>query len=277
MSKKFLLFVPLLLLTPVVASADCTDLVHHSDNEYDTDWDARAYSEIWSSDMYGGDCTDNPYKYYAKVRVRCDADRLYLYRLSQSAEWSDAKEEIDCGNNDVGSGGGCTGYDRSFSSGEHTVTLRSDTGDVRSAFFVCFDHDEGDDGSWAWTWTGWAYYGNRVVFEPRVTRKCSDGDSYWYDSLDRKGDIYEDCGDNSCDDWGTKYCDGDKIKQDRTCYERGCNNGDCYENVYYETRTVDTCKLGCYNGECLNDKTIGVIDRLLEKIVHLFGFKGWTM
>lgn len=225
-------------------TGDCTDLVKHNTNEnYYPDEDysgsAHAYAEIDLSRMYGKDCSQNPYKDFAKVRVSCEGysresdGPLYVYRLDQNADWDDAKDEITCTEY------GCAGDDQEFSSGTHTVNLRDEAGEIDSVFFICYDYDSSS--YWTWTWTGWGFYGSRKVCESRKTKKCSNDDVYWYDSCNNKEDKVDECGSDSCQDWGSSYCDANKVKKDRTCYERGCSSGSCFQNTNQETKTVETC------------------------------------
>lgn len=309
--KIFLIFLFTLVIGVARASADCRDLIHSNTGDYyypDPDWpsSAHAHAKIETSRIYGEDCTYNPYKNYARVRVRCQGDHLYLYRMSQNANWDDAKKEITCNK------WGCAGPDETtYSTGStHTITLRSNKGDMRSAFFVCYDYHETSD-YWAWAWTGMGYWGDKKVFKSRASKKCYDDDIYWYDSLDRREDKYKECGSKTCGSWGQNYCDGDDVKQDRTCTERGCSDSTCFEKTTTETKiaescegertgnnycykgnvvrnidektclngncvwmsarveTVEKCKFGCVNGNCVQPK--GTFELIFEGILKKLG------
>lgn len=199
---------------PFSVTGDCTDFTKHGVNENwypDEDYSgsAHARAEIRLSRIYGNDCTDNPFKDFAKIRVSCEGysktqGPLYLYRLDPNDDWDDAKQEINC--NEYG----CVGEDRAFSSGSHTITLRDRKGEMDSIFFICYDYDESSR-YWAWTWKGWGFWGHREVYESHTDKKCSDGDVYWYDSKGDREEIYEDCSQyEKCENERCKLKDSDE-------------------------------------------------------------------
>ena len=82
---------------------------------------------------------------------------------------------------------------------------------------------------------------------------CSgDGNLYWYDQNNFRNDREQDCGEDSCDEWGENFCQYDDVYRARTCYTRGCSNGACFENTYSEPELVEYCasSAGCSNGTC---------------------------
>jgi hypothetical protein len=59
------------------------------------------------------------------------------------------------------------------------------------------------------------------------------------------------CGSDSCDAWGDWYCaDGNTRERARTCYNRGCSGGNCYETSYQDTEQID-CEKDGYPGKCI--------------------------
>ncbi len=61
-----------------------------------------------------------------------------------------------------------------------------------------------------------------------------------------------DCGDNSCGSYGTNYCINNSVYHNRTCNDRGCNLGVCFNNSRNDESLVQNCNSGCSNEECLN-------------------------
>lgn len=274
MSKKLIPFIAVFFLLIPLASASCTDFDYENTGEnYYPDQDysgtAHAYAKIQTSRMYGEDCTDNPYKEYAKVRVDCDGysrvsnGPFYLYRLGPNADWDDAKEEISCNK------WGCVGYDEYFSSGTHTITLRDEKGEMDTAFFVCYDYDKSSEGYWAWTWTGMGFYGTRSVYNSHSYKQCSGGDIYWYDSLDRKEDKYQQCG-------------SDKVCQDTKCVcspqeEKRCYNGDVYwyDSCGNRGNLRERCEAdeACSNGSCGKPAGGSVLEFLEDIMQSIFNLR----
>ncbi len=74
----------------------------------------------------------------------------------------------------------------------------------------------------------------------------------------------QDCGSNYCENWAVCGCDGNYIKECRTCHNKGCNNGACYDNPYTEERRSTNCDVSdgcaagtyrdfsCSNGACVS-------------------------
>jgi len=88
---------------------------------------------------------------------------------------------------------------------------------------------------------------------PQNYLSCFENDVWWFSgSTHQPLSKYQECGEDSCDAWGEKYCQGNKVYQKRTCYDRGCANGSCYSNQYTDTRLVEECAQDetCVNGEC---------------------------
>lgn len=64
--------------------------------------------------------------------------------------------------------------------------------------------------------------------------------------------IKQDCGTNSCLNFGTNYCKANDVYHSRTCYNNGCSSGSCFNNSYNDEALVQSCISGCNNGQCLN-------------------------
>jgi hypothetical protein len=85
---------------------------------------------------------------------------------------------------------------------------------------------------------------------------CYNSDSYWYDSNNSRQDIYEDCGSDYCGSWGSTYCSGNSVYKERTCYDKGCSSGSCFNNSNTEKSLVRTCNSNetCSNGQCIEQQ-----------------------
>ncbi len=93
---------------------------------------------------------------------------------------------------------------------------------------------------------------NSSCEQPSNYLSCYNNDVWWFNSLGQLLSKYQECGDDFCENWGEKYCVGNKVYQQRTCYDRGCANGACYSNQYKDTRLVKECASDetCVNGKC---------------------------
>jgi len=113
--------------------------------------------------------------------------------------------------------------------------------------------------------------------EEEPPKCCSDddcSDDYYSDNYCKNGDVYRDfhdffcdlgicneniiselfenCGENSCNDWDY-YCKNDDVYRDRTCYNRGCDSGSCFENEILEEELYEECDEDCEDGKCIDE------------------------
>jgi len=68
--------------------------------------------------------------------------------------------------------------------------------------------------------------------------------------IDREPTLVNDCGINSCTQW-ENYCSLDELRKTRDCYNKGCLDGGCFNELNVEDNLVDVCEYGCLDGECL--------------------------
>jgi|GEM_PF-6654321 len=232
-------------------SGNCKDYTLHNHNINDKYRPANCKAKIHLSDIYGRDCTKYPYIDYAKINVKCEGDKLYVYKGGPDEDWNDIRSRIKCGQ------GYCTGYDKSFPGGEHEITLKNAPGKMNSYFFICYDYDY-KDGWWCWVWTGWGFWGNREV----VKSECNPGETkcegYTYYECSNykwkdKGKVVGKCGveclrDLDCGKvmYSDNYCSGDIVYRNKTFYI--CDNYQC--NVHTEKEEVQVCEYGCEDGAC---------------------------
>ncbi|MBM3233908.1 PKD domain-containing protein [Candidatus Pacearchaeota archaeon] len=61
-----------------------------------------------------------------------------------------------------------------------------------------------------------------------------------------------DCGSNYCDSFGNNYCKSGNVYHSRTCYDKGCSSGACFNNQRIDEQLVQTCSSSqiCSNGMC---------------------------
>ncbi|MFW5884841.1 MAG: hypothetical protein ACOCUF_01240 [Patescibacteria group bacterium] len=85
-----------------------------------------------------------------------------------------------------------------------------------------------------------------------ANKGCSGGNCYTDWDYNTCGNHFvENCGSDSCDSWGDWDCaDGSTRERARTCYNRGCSGGSCYETPYQDTEQID-CEKDGYPGKCL--------------------------
>jgi len=70
---------------------------------------------------------------------------------------------------------------------------------------------------------------------------CSDGACVKGSTSYSSYSFYKDCGSTSYGSWSAPYCDGDVVKKKRLVTEKGCSDGNCYSNSYYQYTTVTNC------------------------------------
>jgi len=91
------------------------------------------------------------------------------------------------------------------------------------------------------------------VFDNFITYICENpGTSQSTCSYGLNSQMVEDCGGDSCGDYGTNYCKGDDVYDSRMCGVNGCSSGACVSSVYLDERLVQVCDDGCSNGACIN-------------------------
>lgn len=83
---------------------------------------------------------------------------------------------------------------------------------------------------------------------------CYDNDVYWLNYLGQPQNRYQDCGDNSCDNFANPYCLNGDVYRQRTCYTRGCSGSSCYSSSNTEQQLYQDCgtNQACQNGQCVN-------------------------
>jgi len=86
--------------------------------------------------------------------------------------------------------------------------------------------------------------------------QCYNNDVYWYNSNHQRQSKSEDCGNDYCGSWGSNYCSGGDVYENRTCYDKGCSGSSCYSHSDVEKRLVDRCDNDetCENGRCVEDE-----------------------
>ncbi|MDP3026262.1 MAG: hypothetical protein Q8N63_01030 [Nanoarchaeota archaeon] len=62
-------------------------------------------------------------------------------------------------------------------------------------------------------------------------------------------ELKQDCGEDYCDEWNY-YCEGKNKIRERTCYDKGCDEGECFANSDIEKQSEE-CTYGCENGDCI--------------------------
>jgi len=91
-----------------------------------------------------------------------------------------------------------------------------------------------------------------------ASSSCYNNDVYWYNSCGTRQEKKQECGTSYCGSWSSWYrYSGCTYKKDRTCYNKGCSGGSCYNNAYTESKT-DKCPNGgiCTDGVCRQGKVI---------------------
>ena len=143
-----------------------------------------------------------------------------------------------------------TCYDKGCSEGSCSSELTTEKLKVENCLFGCEDgactdecskdSDCSDD-----------YYSDKYCKNDDVYYKfhnffCKTGSC----NEDTAETLFQDCGNDYCEDWSENYCRGDDIYQKKTCYEKGCKDENCYSNSYEEEKLIEKCPGTCEYGEC---------------------------
>ncbi len=114
--------------------------------------------------------------------------------------------------------------------------------------FYCYNNN--DCGFTGFIQDNFCNQGNNV-FRIFQTSNCINPgtlDSYCYSSIDMR--LFQDCGNNSCDEFSPNYCNNGDSYHVQTCYNNGCSDGNCFSNQFYNEVLVENCTDYCWNGTC---------------------------
>ncbi|MDP2925465.1 MAG: putative metal-binding motif-containing protein, partial [Nanoarchaeota archaeon] len=98
---------------------------------------------------------------------------------------------------------------------------------------------------------------NNDVFKNFKTYTCinpGQSNSQCTDSLLLQ--LFADCSESYCELYGNDFCRGSDVYSLKKCYNKGCSNGNCYNNPYDQEVFVKHCNLGCSNGLCTQSSCI---------------------
>ncbi len=122
-------------------------------------------------------------------------------------------------------------------------------------------------------WAGSQYCSNDDVYQSMRTYTCHNpGTTNSYCTHTDTYNLKIDCGEDTCDSWGSWYCSGTaQRKRDMTCYDRGCSAGICLYNIFTESE-MENCQPGyvCQSGQCIE---AGLIECYSDTDC---GTDGWT-
>ncbi|MBW2982135.1 hypothetical protein KY343_04610 [Candidatus Woesearchaeota archaeon] len=100
-------------------------------------------------------------------------------------------------------------------------------------------------------YVGDTYCTSDDVYQDYRTYSCTNpGTTSSACSYSDSSQLIEDCGTGSCGSWSSNYCKSGDVYKSRTCYNRGCLSGACYESEYIEEQLVQTCADACWSGSC---------------------------
>ena len=86
-------------------------------------------------------------------------------------------------------------------------------------------------------------------FKSFICNLAGTYDSYCSDSTIAQ--LKTDCGEDSCGSFGENYCKSGDVYHSRTCNDKGCTNGGCFDNQSTDEQKVQDCSYGCLTGTCL--------------------------
>lgn len=123
-------------------------------NESYVGQDTNATVAFFSSYMYGSDHAESvSLKDYARQRVKCEGDTLYVYVDSLPRYFMDNwSTYVYCDSS------GCSpGWSASYPAGTYEFELRNTAGEVNPIIYICYTKDViGDE--WAYAWTGYGFW-----------------------------------------------------------------------------------------------------------------------
>lgn len=91
------------------------------------------------------------------------------------------------------------------------------------------------------------------VFQNFITFKCNNsGTTQSFCSNSTESTLKQNCGTNSCGNYGNNYCKGNSVYHSRICIDKGCAASGCFSNTRTDEQLVQTCTGGCSNGGCVN-------------------------
>jgi subtilisin family serine protease len=93
---------------------------------------------------------------------------------------------------------------------------------------------------------------NDDVWHNYINYTCNDPGTFIASCSDSiTPELKETCGSDYCDDWQDNYCKAGDVHHNKTCYDKGCSVGACFNNVYIEEEKIQECDSVCSNGECI--------------------------
>jgi len=213
---------------------------------------SHEYYSCYDNDVYWYDKCDNR----EEKKEECGEDlNLWSYYCEGKDVYKDAWFCVRKGC----SGGAC--YDDSYECPDNTQHVYVETCPVACVDGECRDiacSQDSDCGTDHWAGSG--YCKNNDVYSIWVTYTCHKPgtvDSYCTYNEEEKKLIK--CGEDYCEAWGENYCKDDDVYHSRTCHDKGCSEGACYDNTYEEEEKVQECgDAGCSGGECIAAKNITV-------------------
>lgn len=114
------------------------------------------------------------------------------------------------------------------------------------------DNDCGTDG---WLNQGYCVC-TKEIWDYWQEFKCVNAgtkESYCINTTTAK--LKENCGEDYCEDWGANYCKGKEVWKNKTCYDKGCENIECFNKKLVQEKFVEECDYECKNGECAGECT----------------------
>ena len=113
--------------------------------------------------------------------------------------------------------------------------------------------DCGENGYIGSPWCGESGDVIRQVFTTYTCHNPGTTNSYCTSIGDTK--VKEICEDDSCDNWGSNFCENGDAYHSRTCHDNGCDPiqiaENCFDNINVEKEKIEECgSNGCGNGQC---------------------------
>jgi len=93
---------------------------------------------------------------------------------------------------------------------------------------------------------------NNDIFKNYQKAKCiNPKTTESYCTIEINQLLIKDCGESYCENFSQNYCKNNSIYTSRICYDKGCSDGKCFQELRKEEKLVESCSKKCYFGSCV--------------------------
>lgn len=101
-------------------------------------------------------------------------------------------------------------------------------------------------------WINGLFCQSNDVYQNFKSFMCNLAGTYTsYCSNNVVAQLKTDCREDYCGVFGENYCKSGDVYHSRTCHDKGCSSGNCFDNETQDEQLVQDCSYGCLLGQCL--------------------------